>query len=184
MVSLENLAYLKHHGRTHPTWTDELPINVTCHDSGHPYMLRHKQWNGSQFLATVSESASDSGVRSSVGWVVAALQVQSRVRGLGAKEVPNERSPILSFSHYQTVCVGWSIIAIYRDSDQMKSMLEHGRALRHQPLPLHDLSRISIRKAVGGRHLKKSVRQLPLPPKMKEFVRTNIMPLLLAKYGI
>ena len=66
----------------------------------------------------------------------------------------------------------------------MKKTLEHVRALRRQPLPLTDLSRISIRRAVSGRHFKQSVRALPLPLKMKEFVRANIMPDLLAKYGI
>ena len=28
LVSTENLAYLKHHGRPLPTWTDELLLNV------------------------------------------------------------------------------------------------------------------------------------------------------------
>ena len=72
----------------------------------------------------------------------------------------------------------------WRDWDKMKRALEYVRALRRQPLPLTDLSRISIRRALGGRHFKQSVRALPLPLKMKEFVRANIMPELLAKYGI
>ena len=70
------------------------------------------------------------------------------------------------------------------DWDMMKKTLEHARALRHQPLSLTDLSRISIRRAVGVRHINQSGRALPLPLKMKEFVRANIMPELLAKYGI
>ena len=70
------------------------------------------------------------------------------------------------------------------DWDMMKKTLEHVRALRCQPLPLTDISRISIRRAVGGQHFKQSVRALHLPLKMKEFVRANIMPDLLAKYGI
>ena len=37
---------------------------------------------------------------------------------------------------------------------------------------------------VGGRHFKESVRDLPKPPKLKEFVRPNIMHEALAIYGI
>ena len=70
------------------------------------------------------------------------------------------------------------------DWDMMKKTLEDVRALRGQPLPLTDLSRISIRRALGGRHFTQSVRALPLPLQMKEFVRANIMHEPLAKYEI
>ena len=90
MVFDENLAYVEHQRRIHRTRALELPIDVTCLNSGHPNMLRRQQLNGSRFLATVSESASDSGERSSVGLVVAALQVTAQVRREGTQEVPHE----------------------------------------------------------------------------------------------
>ena len=112
MVSDENLAYLKRHGRTHPTWTDELPLNVTCLDSCHPNILRRQQWKCAQPLATVAESASDIRSRTSVGWVMAVIQVRTQFRGEGTQEVQNDNSQILSFDHYQTLCAGYSISAI------------------------------------------------------------------------
>ena len=101
MVFNENLTILKRHGRTHPTWTDELPFNVKCLDSRHAHMLRHQQWNGSRFLSTVSESATDIGDRTSVSWVFAALQVPSRVRREGTQEAPKERRH--RYSHLPTI---------------------------------------------------------------------------------
>ena len=46
--------------------------------------------------------------------------------------------------------------------------------LRQQPLRLQDLARISIRKSVRGNQFKARLRKLPLPPKMKAFVRADI----------
>ena len=68
-----------------------------------------------------------------------------------------------------------------KDWDSMRKTLKYVRALRRQPLRLLDLSRISIRKAVGGQHFEAAIRQLPLPQKMKSFVRADIMPSLLAR---
>ena len=68
-----------------------------------------------------------------------------------------------------------------RDWESTRRTLQYARALRRQPLRLVNLSRISIRKAVGGQHFEAAIRQLPLPKKMKAFVRADIMPSLLAR---
>ena len=101
MVSIENPGYLKPNGRTHLTWTVELPLNLRCLDSSHDNILRRQQMNRSRFLATVSERGSDIGDLTTVGCLMAALQVRSRIRGEGTQEVSNERHH--RYSHLPTI---------------------------------------------------------------------------------
>ena len=61
----------------------------------------------------------------------------------------------------------------------MRRELCYLHRLRQQPLRLHDLARISIRRSVGGNQFKALLMKLPLPPKMKAFVRADITPQLL-----
>ena len=70
------------------------------------------------------------------------------------------------------------------DWGKLEWTLDFVRGLRRQPLRLSDLSRISIRKATGGKHFQASILQLPLPIIMKDFVRADLFPHFLDIYGI
>ena len=56
----------------------------------------------------------------------------------------------------------------------MEEELRYLKHLHRKPLRLQDLARISIRNAVGGQHFKAGVSKLPLPPRLKAFVRADI----------
>ena len=68
-----------------------------------------------------------------------------------------------------------------RDWVGTRRTLQYARALRPQPLRIQDLSRISILKAVGAQDFEAAIRELPLPKRMKAFVRADIIPTLLAR---
>ena len=58
--------------------------------------------------------------------------------------------------------------------DPMRRELCYVHGLRQEPLRLHDLARISLRKSLVGKHFKAGLATLPLPAKMKEFFRADI----------
>ena len=64
---------------------------------------------------------------------------------------------------------------------QMEEELRYLIHPHRKPLRLQDLARISIRKAVVGQDFKAGVSKLPLPPKMKAFVRADITRQLLKR---
>ena len=71
-----------------------------------------------------------------------------------------------------------------RDWDKVEWTLDFVRGLRRQPLRQSDLSRISIRKAIGGKHFQAALLLLPLPTIMKDFVPVDLFPHFLDFYRI
>ena len=52
---------------------------------------------------------------------------------------------------------------------------------RRNPLQLADFARISIRQAVGGQHFIKKIGHLPLPSKIKSFLKADLTEQLIRK---
>ena len=83
--------------------------------------------------------------------------------------------PVILHLH-ESVSPDWDIMWT-----QMEEELRYLIQLHGMPLRLQDLARISIRKAVGGQHFKSRVSKLPLPPRLKAFVRADITRQLLKR---
>ena len=77
---------------------------------------------------------------------------------------------------HESVWPDWDIIW-----SQMEEELRYLIHLQREQIRLQDLARISIRKAEGGQHFKAWVSKLPLPPRLKAFVRADITRRLLKR---
>ena len=91
------------------------------------------------------------------------------------QHVESHLHPVILHLH-ESVWPDWDIMWT-----QMEEELRYLIHLHRKPLRLQDLARISIRKAVGGQHFKSRVSKLPLPPRLKAFVRADITRLLLKR---
>ena len=147
-------------------------------------MLRLQQWSVLQLLATGAKGRQilENIHRLGGSWHLYQSQNNLDLKALNTFQTRDITDPLifplsdpLRLLQYQCHWEDW---------EMMTCPLEYARALRRQPLTLNDLARISIRKAVGGPNFKESGLELPLPPKMKEFLRATIIPDLLAIYEI
>ena len=91
------------------------------------------------------------------------------------QHVESHLHPVILHLH-ESVWPDWDIMWT-----QMEEELRYLIHLHRKPLRLQDLARISIRKAVGGQHFKAGVSKLPLPPRLKAFVRADITRQLLKR---
>ena len=91
------------------------------------------------------------------------------------QHVESHLHPVILHLH-ESVSPDWDIM--WRP---MEEELRYLIQLHRKPLRLQDLARISIRKAVSGQHFKVKVRNLPIPTKMKAFVRADITHQLLTR---